>query len=129
VKLSRRVFFGLAAGAAAGMALDPEQLLWVPGAKTIFLPTPKQEIRSAVSLQRGDIFTIEGVFSVNPATYRHTGMLQQFVIVSDIKPGRIDIAQMRPKPIEHGEYMNVSGFSSQRQLSVRPLFTGDWIAG
>jgi hypothetical protein len=26
---------------AAGIALDPEKLLWVPGAKKIFVPKPK----------------------------------------------------------------------------------------
>jgi hypothetical protein len=36
--LSRRGFLGLTAAAVAAYALDPERLLWVPGAKTIFLP-------------------------------------------------------------------------------------------
>lgn len=35
----RRVTTG-AAAAVAGTMLDPERLLWVPGAKTIFLPNP-----------------------------------------------------------------------------------------
>ena len=35
----RRVTTG-AAAAVAGSMLDPERLLWVPGAKTIFLPNP-----------------------------------------------------------------------------------------
>jgi hypothetical protein len=38
--LTRRGFLGTLAAAAAGMALDPERLLWAPGQKTIFLPTP-----------------------------------------------------------------------------------------
>ncbi len=34
--VSRRGFLGALATLAAGMTLDPERLLWVPGAKTIF---------------------------------------------------------------------------------------------
>lgn len=37
--MNRRGFLGLLAGAATGFVLDPEQLLWRPGAKTIFLPS------------------------------------------------------------------------------------------
>lgn len=36
--MNRRSFFGSLAALTAGMALDPERLLWVPGQKTIFLP-------------------------------------------------------------------------------------------
>ena len=36
----RRAFLSLLTAAAAGLVLDPERLLWVPGRKTIFLPTP-----------------------------------------------------------------------------------------
>ena len=37
--MDRRSFLkGAAAAIAAGTVLDPERLLWVPGAKTIFLP-------------------------------------------------------------------------------------------
>ena len=37
--MNRRAFLGLAATSAAAFALDPERLLWMPGAKTIFLPS------------------------------------------------------------------------------------------
>lgn len=37
---SRRGFLGLLAGIAAGAVLDPERLLWIPGAKTISIPAP-----------------------------------------------------------------------------------------
>lgn len=39
--MNRRSFLRLAGIGAAGMALDPERLLWVPGQKTFFLPTVK----------------------------------------------------------------------------------------
>ena len=35
--MNRRAFLALCSAGAAGMAVDPERLLWVPGAKTIFL--------------------------------------------------------------------------------------------
>ncbi|MCR4375869.1 MAG: twin-arginine translocation signal domain-containing protein [Acidobacteria bacterium] len=37
--LSRRGFLRLFGAAAVGMALDPDLALWVPGQKTIFLPS------------------------------------------------------------------------------------------
>jgi hypothetical protein len=44
--MNRRGFLQLlgmgAAGAMLGVELDPERLLWVPGAKTIFLPPPPE---------------------------------------------------------------------------------------
>lgn len=36
--MNRRSFLSLLGLGAAGLVLDPERLLWVPGAKTIFLP-------------------------------------------------------------------------------------------
>jgi len=36
--MNRRGFLGSLATLAAGLVLDPERLLWVPGQKTIFLP-------------------------------------------------------------------------------------------
>lgn len=38
--MNRRGFLGALATLAAGHVLDPERLLWVPGAKTFFLPSP-----------------------------------------------------------------------------------------
>lgn len=35
-------------------------------------------------LKQGDVFTIAGVYSVNPQNYTTTGMLQEFVVQSDV---------------------------------------------
>ena len=35
-------------------------------------------------LKEGDVFTIDGVFSVNPQSYETTGLLQEFVVTSDV---------------------------------------------
>ena len=36
------------------------------------------------TLKRGDVFTVGGVFAVNPQNYQSTGALQQFVVTADI---------------------------------------------
>jgi hypothetical protein len=38
--VGRRRFLQLTTALAVGMTLDPERLLWVPGAKTYFIPDP-----------------------------------------------------------------------------------------
>lgn len=38
--VTRRGFFGLLAGAAAGFVADPERALWVPGRRLISIPRP-----------------------------------------------------------------------------------------
>lgn len=38
-------------------------------------------------LKAGDVFTIAGVFAVNPLTYESTGELQQFVVTADANSG------------------------------------------
>lgn len=47
--MNRRHFLGLSTAATAAMVFDPERLLWVPGAKTFFLPS--QEIVQAATLE------------------------------------------------------------------------------
>lgn len=39
--MTRRKLFRTLAGSVAGMALDPERLLWRPGAKLISIPKPR----------------------------------------------------------------------------------------
>lgn len=38
--MNRRGFIGSLLGATSALVLDPERLLWVPGAKTISIPAP-----------------------------------------------------------------------------------------
>jgi hypothetical protein len=38
--VNRRAFLSTLLAGSAGLVLDPERLLWVPGQKTIFLPSP-----------------------------------------------------------------------------------------
>ena len=38
-------------------------------------------------LKAGDVFTIAGVYSINPQTYQSSGILQQFVVTADANSG------------------------------------------
>ena len=40
--VNRRTFLSLSTAAVAAFALDPDLLLWRPGAKTIFIPPPSR---------------------------------------------------------------------------------------
>lgn len=77
--MNRRAFLGLFGASAAALVLDPEMLLWRPGAKTIFLPSvtpaPSSLTLGSGVFQVGDIITIDGVYSINPA-------LQEFRVTS-----------------------------------------------
>lgn len=67
--MNRRGFLGLLGAAAAGIALDPERLLWTPGKKLISIPKPVLMTRwGSDVLKPGDFFTIEGHYAINPRT-------------------------------------------------------------
>lgn len=63
----------------------------------------------ATSLKKGDIFTVAGVYSVNPLSYQSTGRLQQFVVTADISDttGDMTIA-ISPSIITSGALQTVS---------------------
>ncbi len=57
--MNRRGFFGLLAGIAATAFLDPEKLLWKPGARLISIPNPPRVIVRRYLLD-GEIFPTDG---------------------------------------------------------------------
>jgi hypothetical protein len=63
----------------------------------------------ASSLKKGDIFTIGGVYGVNPVSYQSTGRLQQFVVTADISDttGAMTIG-ISPSIITSGALQTVS---------------------
>lgn len=63
----------------------------------------------ATSLKKGDIFTVAGVFQVNPVSYASTGQLQQFVVTADVSDtaGSITIP-ISPSIITSGQLQTVS---------------------
>ena len=64
----------------------------------------------ATTLNKGDIFTVAGVYSVNPLSYVSTGRLQQFVVTSTISDttGDMTIA-ISPPIVTSGALQTVSG--------------------
>lgn len=118
--LTRRGFLGSLATAAAGLALDPERALWVPGQKRIFLPAAKPSLWSSTSLPIADIFTIDGIYSVNPANSRLVGYLKNFVITANVSSGEIDRGLVYPPMTFDGCYMNVHGVLTPK-AQIRPV--------
>lgn len=63
----------------------------------------------ATSLKKGDVFTIDGVYAVNPSSKDTLTDLQQFVVKSDISDTSGDISMtISPPIITSGPYQTVS---------------------
>jgi len=81
-----------------------------PYASSTSLVTDGWTAAAANRLKRGDVFTIAGVFSVNPETKQNTGLLQQFVVTADAASdgsGNLT-ATIYPAIIAGGAYQNVT---------------------
>lgn len=81
-----------------------------PYASSTSLITDGWTAAAANRLKRGDVFTIAGVFSVNPETKQSTGLLQQFVVTADAASdgsGNLT-ATIYPAIIAGGAYQNVT---------------------
>lgn len=66
---------------------------------------------AAARLKKGDVFTVAGVFAVNPLTYQSTGALQQFVVTADVSSDGAGAATIpiSPSIIVSGSTQTVSG--------------------
>lgn len=129
----RALGFGtVAAAAAATSVLDLEKLLWVPGEKTICIPPPST---LGVALTRGDIFTIDGVFAVNPLTLKPTGFLKQFVVTADVRSDAefVPRGDMWPRLTTRGPYTTVasplSTANDYEAFGVRAGRVRPWLIG
>jgi hypothetical protein len=58
--VNRRGFLEAAALAVAGLAIDPERLIWTPGAKTIIIPLQSQYITATEIVERGPLANFPG---------------------------------------------------------------------
>lgn len=81
-----------------------------PYASTLALSTKGWTAAAAARLKAGDVFTIAGVFAVNPENKQSTGLLQQFVVMADFSSdgsgnGSVTIS---PGIIAGGAYQNVT---------------------
>ena len=76
---------------AAGAALDPDFLKWEPGARTYFDMGAGRDW-TVMTFKRGDIFTIEGRYALNPVTGKVIpGQLQSFIVTEDVHADRPDV--------------------------------------
>ena len=60
------------------------------------------------SFKAGDIFTVDGVNSVNPVSYVDTGDLQQFVVTSDLSGTTTGTLNISPSIITSGQLQTVT---------------------
>lgn len=99
--MKRRAFLAALAAAATGAVFDPEKLLWVPGRKSYFdlgaVPKAERDYLTGldIGLKAGDVFTIEGVYDINPPD----GRLREFVIIDAADSAFIRVERLIP-PIE-----------------------------
>ena len=55
-------------------------------------------VGNALTIKAGDVFTVAGVFAVNPQTRESTGSLQQFVVVADVTSSAGGAATVTVRP-------------------------------
>jgi hypothetical protein len=60
------------------------------------------------ALKQGDIFTIDGVYGVNPESYTSTGVLQQFVLTADASGVTTATLSISPSIIPSGSLQTVT---------------------
>lgn len=81
-----------------------------PASGASVLATSGWTSSAAIRLNVGDIFTVAGVYAVNPQSRQTTGQLQQFVVTSQFSSngsgiGNVSIA---PAMISSGQFQNIS---------------------
>ena len=78
----------------------------------------------AVGFTVGDVFTISGVYSLNPSTLQSTGREQQFVVTSVTETGAV--VSMSPQMYERGPYQNVTNLPT-KDSRIKPLWVGQTV--
>lgn len=70
-------------------------------------------------LKKGDVFTIAGVYAINPRTYRTTGLLQHFVVTADVATNGSGQATIPISPsLNDGTLTTVDGEGSTISLAA-----------
>ncbi|HJP60593.1 MAG TPA: P22 phage major capsid protein family protein [Gemmatimonadaceae bacterium] len=60
------------------------------------------------ALKAGDVFTIDGVYAVNPISYADSGELQQFVVTADLSGSSSGTLSISPSIIPSGQLQTVT---------------------
>ena len=82
--MNRRHLLGTLLGAAAGLVLDPERMLWVPGAKKIFIPPPRKFYMSTFNFTINTDSTLSSSWDASswiPEELRHVWNLEPCLTV------------------------------------------------
>lgn len=81
---------------------------------------------AAARVAAGDVFTVPGVFSVNPQNRQSTGQLQQFVVTAAASSDGAGAAtlQILPRPIFTGPFQNVTSASNTIPAASPLTFSG-----
>lgn len=74
---------------------------------------------AALRLNKGDVFTIAGVFSINPQTYQSTGQLQSFVVTAAVSSSGAGAATIPISPaINPGTLTGLDGDGNSISLAA-----------
>lgn len=81
---------------------------------------------AGLRVRAGDVFTVPGVFSVNPQNRQSTGDLQQFVVTADASSSAAGAATLNilPRPVFTGAFQNVTSASGNIPASSPLTFAG-----
>lgn len=72
---------------------------------------------TGATINAGDVFTVAGVYSVNPLTKAVTSNLMQFTVVTSAGSGATSLT-VSPAPIIAGEYQNISTTVASKTASL-----------
>jgi hypothetical protein len=120
-QISKYFKTGQFAGAALGVDdwyWDPNLPIHTTGTFTSSTPIVSSANQTGSSLalsglgtyafKAGDVFTIDGVYGVNPESYLSTGVLQQFVITADASGSSTVTLSISPSIIPSGQLQTVT---------------------
>ncbi len=127
--MNRRSFLSILGAGAAGLALEQASGLWAPTKTIFLPPAggwrtgvdwssgdsvsvlqirplanpwePKIDLHGAPEgvFRKGDVFTIEGLYARNPATWKETPYLQHFVVTEDqVGVSAVPMNDIHPDP-------------------------------
>ncbi len=112
---------GQFSGEALGVsewAFDPNMPIHTTGSFTTATPIVSSADQTGSTLamsgmgtyamKAGDIFTVDGVYGVNPESYESTGALQQFVLTADLSGTTTGTFSISPSIIPSGQLKTVT---------------------
>ena len=81
-------------------------------------------VGNALTIKAGDVFTVAGVFSVNPQTRESTGSLQQFVVLADAVSSAGGVATVTVSPAMYTSSQALATVTSLPLATAVTTFVG-----